>query len=84
MQSHSSKNTFEEAEDDLVSHGIRSRDILGIEGIKQVSKQIYKILYKESRLPIIQPFYKIQNPFNKSKYQRQQTRTSATPRYRYP
>lgn len=68
MQSHSSKNTFEEAEDDLASHGMRSRDVLGIEGVERISERVHKVPYRESGLPISQPFCKMQNPFSRSKY----------------
>ena len=35
----------------MVSHGMGTRDILGIEDAKRISKQVYKIPYKESGLP---------------------------------
>jgi hypothetical protein len=61
-----------------------TRDILEIKNVERIAEQVYKIPYKDSRLSITQPFYKMQNPFSKSRYQRRQTHTSATPRRRYP
>ena len=40
----------------MVSYRMGSRDVLGIEGVERIMEQVYKIPYKESGLPISQPF----------------------------
>ncbi len=55
MSSYSSKNTFEEAKDDLASHGMGSRDVLGIEGVDRLSDRVYDVPYRETRLLWILP-----------------------------